>query len=208
MKMFLIGLAVAAVAFIAWNFIPGFRYAAPHHLLSAVDKWTVPVNPRFALLPCQDDVHAVTSWRIHSDGLCHAEDASGLAGPQLYAPPQPQPHNVPVTNGALTIGASAFSWYPFTIPPGATSANIAGRFTATGGTGNDIIVYILDEDGFVNFKNGHPVNTYYNSGKVTQASIAAVLPNTPGTYYLLFDNRYSILTPKAVTVNATLNYMQ
>ncbi len=57
-------------------------------------------------------------------------------------------------------------------------------------------------------KNGHDARTLYNSGKVTQATIAAPLPDTPTTYYLVFDNRFSILTPKAVQVNATLDYVQ
>jgi len=66
----------------------------------------------------------------------------------------------------------------------------------------------MNDDGFVNFKNSHPAQTYFNSGKVTQSSIEATLPATPATYYLIFDNRFSLITSKAVQVNATLNYMQ
>jgi hypothetical protein len=115
---------------------------------------------------------------------------------------------MPITNGALTVNASAYSWYTFIVPPGARTVSVVGHFTATGGTGNDIIVYVVDEDGFMNFKNGHPARTFYNSGKVTQASIGAVLPDSPAAYYLVFDNRFSLLTPKAVQVNAVLGYMQ
>lgn len=123
-------------------------------------------------------------------------------------PPRPQLRIAPITNGALTVSASAYSWYTFVVPVGVTDVNVTGRFTATGGSGNDIIVYVLDEDGFVNFKNGHPSRTYYNSGQVTQAEIQSILPNNPGTYYLMFDNRFSAITPKAVQVNAMLRYMQ
>jgi hypothetical protein len=123
-------------------------------------------------------------------------------------PPPPQPHSLPIGAGALTVNASAYSWYQVFVPPGVTAVSITGHFTATGGTGNDIIVYVLDEDGFVNFKNGHPASTFYNSGKVTTASIGAVLPNAPTSYYLMLDNRFSLLTPKAVQMSATLNYMQ
>jgi hypothetical protein len=66
----------------------------------------------------------------------------------------------------------------------------------------------LDEDGFTNFKNGHPANTFYNSGQVTTAAINVALPNTATSYYLMMDNHFSLLTPKAVQLNATLNYMQ
>jgi len=133
---------------------------------------------------------------------------TGAVGPASQVIPLPQFHSVPVTNGALTVKASGYAWYTFTVPQGATTVSLLGHFTATGGSGNDIIVYVLDEDGFVNFKNGHPTRTFYNSGKVTQASIGTVLPNVPATYYLMFDNRFSLLTPKAVQVDATLNYMQ
>jgi len=211
--MFFIGLALAGIVFLVWNSVPGFRYAAPHHLLSPNDRWTVPVNPRMTMLPCQDDAHSGASWIIHSDGLCHAEDAPGYAAsasrPEFPPqPPPPQPHSLPIGTGALTVNASAYSWYEVPVPPRVSTVSITGHFTATGGTGNDIIVYILDGDGFVNFKNGHPASTFYNSGKVTTASISAVLPNAPTSYYLVLDNRFSLLTPKAVEMNATLNYMQ
>ena len=209
-RAILIGLAVAGIAFLVWSNVPGLRYAAPHHLLSPSDRWTIPVNPRMVMLPCEDDAHSGAGWRARPDGLCHAEDAPGAgrafaADPQ---PPLPQPHSIPIGAGVLTVNASAYSWYQVSVPPGVTSVSIAGHFTATGGSGNDIIVYILDEDGFTNFKNGHPASTFYNSGKVTTAAINAALPNTATSYYLLMDNRFSLLTPKALQINATLNYLQ
>ncbi len=124
-----------------------------------------------------------------------------------YENPQPQPHSVNLTNGAATISAAASTWYKFTVPENVSQVAVNGHFTATGGTGNDIECYILDEDGFVNFKNGHPSRTYYNSGKVTQAKIG-VANLSPGTYYIMLDNRFSLFTPKAVQIEATLSYMQ
>lgn len=126
----------------------------------------------------------------------------------INAPPQPTLYSIPITNGALTVKASSYAWYNFAVPPNATTVAVNGHFTATGGSGNDIVAFIVDEDGFENLKNGHEARVYYNSQKVTQAAIGAVLPNTPATYYLIFDNRFSLLTPKAVQVNATLTYMQ
>jgi hypothetical protein len=120
---------------------------------------------------------------------------------------QPTLHSAPLTNGAATVNATSYSWYKFTVPANVTNVVIDGHFTATGGTGNDIGCYILDEDGFTNFQNGHGSGTYYNSGKVTTARIQAA--NLPaGTYYLVLDNRFSLLTPKAVQIQATLTYLQ
>ncbi len=210
--MFVTGLAVAGIAFVVWNATPGFRYAAPHHELSRFDAWSVPSNPRMPVLPCEDDVHPNSTWRARADGLCHAEDAAGIPQRASVAdppvPPPPQPHSIPIGTGALTVNATAYSWYQVSVPPGVASVSITGHFTATGGMGNDIIAFILDEDGFTNFKNGHSARTFYNSDKVTTASINVTLPNTPTSYYLVFDNRFSLLTPKAVQLNATLNYMQ
>jgi hypothetical protein len=123
-------------------------------------------------------------------------------------PPQPQPHFVKLTNGAATVNAASYLWYTFTVPPNASTVTVTGHFTATGGSGNDIECFILDEDAFVNFKNNHAANTYYNSGKVTTATIGATLPSIPKTYYLVFNNNFSLITPKAVQVDATLGYLQ
>lgn len=144
----------------------------------------------------------------YSDAQKAIVPRAGVVG---SAPVQVRPltfTTVPITNGALTVNAASYSWYTFTVPPDATTVSVLGHFTATGGAGNDIIIYVLDSDSFVNFKNGHPAKTFFNSGKMTTGAIGAVLPSIGGTYYLLFDNRFSLITPKAVTVDATLHYMQ
>jgi hypothetical protein len=120
---------------------------------------------------------------------------------------QPTTHSVPLTNGAATVNATAYTWYKFDVPENVSDVLVNGHVTASGGTGNDIVCYILDEDGFTNFKNGHPTSTYYNSGKVTTAKIQ-VRNLSPGTYYIMLDNRFSLLTPKAVEIQATLTYVQ
>jgi hypothetical protein len=51
---------------------------------------------------------------------------------------QPQPHFLPITNGAAAVPAGSYSWYTFAIPKGASIIAVNGHFTATGGTGNDI----------------------------------------------------------------------
>jgi hypothetical protein len=119
----------------------------------------------------------------------------------------PQTHLVSIVNSAATVNAASYAWYTFVVPNGANTISVNGHFAATGGSGNDIECYVLDEDSFANFKNGHPTTTFFNSGKVTQAKIGAVLA-TPGTYYIMLDNRFSLITPKAVQINATLSYVQ
>jgi predicted nucleic acid-binding Zn ribbon protein len=121
-------------------------------------------------------------------------------------PAKPHAHIIPIVDGALTVRARGFSARRFVVPSGATNVSVDGHFIATGGMGNDVEVFVLSEDSFVNFQNHHSAQAYYNSGKVTESNINAVLPGT-GIYYLVFNNSFSSVTPKAVQANATLNYL-
>jgi hypothetical protein len=161
-------------------------------------SWVVPVIAVIGLALVLNNIYSQQHRPVRPDGTVI---------PNIPSVILPQPHYVAIANGATTVNASGYAWYAFVVPPGANTIAVNGHFTATGGSGNDIVCYILDEDAFVNFKNGHPANTYFNSGKVTAAKIGGVL-GTPGTYYLTLDNRFSAFTPKAVQVEATLSYMQ
>lgn len=134
----------------------------------------------------------------------HADNPSALPS-SLSQTILPIHHTLIITNTAISVSALAYSYCKFTVPPGATNISVDGHFAATGGSGNDIEVYILNQDSFVNFQNHHDSPTYYNSGEVTQNEINAVLPGA-GTYYLVLNNNFSLITPKAVQVSATLHY--
>jgi hypothetical protein len=111
-----------------------------------------------------------------------------------------------IANTTISVGAGSFNYYKFVVPATATEASVDGHFSATGGFGNDIQVFVVNADSFVNFQNGHPSDAYFNSGKVTQNTINALLPG-PGTYYLVCNNRFGLLAPKAVEINAILHYV-
>ena len=96
--------------------------------------------------------------------------------------------------------------YKFTVPAGASNVTLKGHFTASGGSGSDIQVVVVNEDEYVNWQNGHPTKTFYNSGKLTQGSINITLPSDPTTYYVVFSNKFSLLTPKAVQASVDLSY--
>jgi hypothetical protein len=148
-----------------------------------------------------------SAWRMGQENERLRDNQKRIPPVVTYQAPQPQPRSVSLTNGAATVGATAYTWYKFVVPENVNAVAVNGHFTATGGTGNDIDCYILDEDGFANLKNGHASRTYYNSGRVTQAKIEA-RNLSAGTYYILLDNRFSLFTPKAVQIEATLSYMQ
>lgn len=108
----------------------------------------------------------------------------------------------PITQQSFTVGAGRYSWFQFAVT--GQNARVIGRFQATGGSGNDIEVFILGQDEFINFQSGHSVNTWFNSGRVTVSNIGIQIP--PGRYYLVFSNTFSMVTPKAV--NASIRLIQ
>jgi predicted nucleic acid-binding Zn ribbon protein len=130
-----------------------------------------------------------------------SSNPAALSGPLLHR------QYTQVAQQAATVPAISYRSYKFSVPTDATNVFMDGHFSATGGAGNDIEVFVLDEDAFVNFQNRHPSNAYYSSGKVTQDAIRATLPGG-GTYYLVFSNRFSLISPKAIQVDATLHYTE
>ncbi len=115
-----------------------------------------------------------------------------------------QPHSTDVVSGVVSVPPGQSVYYTFTVPSDATSATVHGSFTASGGSGNDIKVYIMDNTNFINWQNGHQANTYYNSGQVTTDQFSVSL--SPGTYYLVYDNTFSTFSAKNVQTTVTLSY--
>jgi len=130
----------------------------------------------------------------------HADQAAASAQPA----PQPKLYTETI-DGAFTIPHLHDKAYRLAVPSGAKDAVLQGHFTATGGANNDIEVSLMDDDAFVNWQNRHSVTPIYISGRVTQGTLNVSLPNA-GTYYLIFNNRFSVFSPKAVQDNVSLTY--
>jgi hypothetical protein len=107
-------------------------------------------------------------------------------------------------DGAFTVSQFQDKAYRFSVPDGAEGATLKGHFAATGGT-NDIEVSLMDNNSYANREDRHPANLIYASGRVTQGTLNVTLPQ-PGMYYLVFDNRFSGVAPKAVEDNLSLTY--
>jgi len=118
----------------------------------------------------------------------------------------PTTHNVNIVNGLVTVNSNGYEDYTFTVPSGASNIQISGSFTASGGSGNDIKVLVLTQSDFVNWANGHSSQCYYQSGQETTGTISASLPAS-GTYVLVYDNTFSILSQKNVNTQVNVSYM-
>ncbi len=117
----------------------------------------------------------------------------------------PSQHTVNIVHGPITVGANSYSNYTFTVPFFALEASVSGSFTASGGSGNNIKVYIMNQTNFTNWVYGHQSYAYYISGLETSGTINASLPGW-GTYYLVYDNTFSYGVPKNVQTTVNLTY--
>lgn len=117
----------------------------------------------------------------------------------------PTEHRKNIVNGVIGVNARGYQAYPIYAPGGSTNVRVTGAFVASGGSGNDVKVWILDEQGLTNFKNGHQPSSYYSSGEKTTETINASIPS--GTQlYLIYDNSYSFLSSKQVNTTVDLVY--
>jgi len=79
-------------------------------------------------------------------------------------------------------------------------------FSASGGGGNDILVYIVDDVGLANVKNKHQAKLYYNSRQVTADKRTVNL--SPGRYHIVYDNTFSFFSNKAISADVQLVFKQ
>jgi hypothetical protein len=110
------------------------------------------------------------------------------------------PRTEPITPTNFNVPAGTMQYFSFMV---GGDARVTGRFQASGGRGNDIEAVIMEADNFENWKNGHQSRVYYQSGRATIGTVNLVIPH-PGTYYFVFNNRFSLLSNKAITGSINL----
>ena len=120
----------------------------------------------------------------------------------------PHPIGLPImqnaVKGVITVNATSYKVYPFSIPSSATASRAEGDFAVTGDNGDGIRVYIMNATEFVDWQNGQAFSTYYSSGEATDGDIVAD-PPIGGTYYLVYDNTFSA-TVKTVDTTVYVMY--
>jgi hypothetical protein len=144
-------------------------------------------------------------WSVINQQNRSSSPSSGSQSGRPFIPTT-QPRVMPLVDTAFTLNALQGMHWNFTVPANATDVRVEGTFNASGGARNDIEVYLLNDDEFVNWQNNHTVSTLYNSGRMTQGTLNAALPSGAGTYHLVFNNKFSLLSPKAVRASIRLHY--
>ncbi len=111
-------------------------------------------------------------------------------------------HSEALTPTQFTVKAGTIYYVRFNV---GSSARVVGRFEASGGEGNDVQVVLANADSFENWKNGHTAQVLYQTEKTTVGNIN-VLIKQPGTYFLCFNNKFSLFTDKTVSGDIQLRY--
>jgi hypothetical protein len=80
------------------------------------------------------------------------------------------------------------------------ACTLTGRVRGLAGGRKDVEVYVLDEDGYLDWQSGLPPHPVYEGGRSPSTRIHAELPGR-GRYHLLLSNRFSFLTAKRVRLD-------
>lgn len=75
---------------------------------------------------------------------------------------------------------------------------LTGSFTIEGGSGNDVNFSMKDPQG----------NVVLNGGRVSNTWQFDFVCGSTGSYQIVFDNRFSIISKKAVTLTTTIYHSQ
>jgi hypothetical protein len=112
---------------------------------------------------------------------------------------QPRPVVLPLLDtGALHVPAGTSHSVSFSVND-ERQCVLTGHVLGIAGGRRDVEVYVLDQDGIINWSNGTAANTVFRSGRMAAVSLQVRLPG-PGDYHLLLSNRFSVVTDKTVQV--------
>jgi hypothetical protein len=118
-----------------------------------------------------------------------------------------------IIDSTFTVGAHTFRYYKFSLPETTVNASVVGQFkstaessTAGSGDDNSIEAYVLTESAFTAWRTGNATSSLYDSGNVAESAVYADIPSSAGVYYLVFSNKSSPITRKAVHARVGVHY--
>ncbi|MGA9210583.1 MAG: zinc-ribbon domain-containing protein [Terriglobales bacterium] len=118
-----------------------------------------------------------------------------------------QQYTMTLPNRTLPVQPRGLNATKFVIPEGAFDVRMEGHFSVSGGPGDDIEAYVFDDSSFTSWQDRHvAVPIYSSAGRVSDGDIKITLPAGPGMYWIVFNNRFSLLSAKTVEANVTVYY--
>jgi len=110
-----------------------------------------------------------------------------------------------VISGSFVVEPRNFKPFRVVVDADMARACVEGTFSASGAN-NDIEVTVLEETQYLNWQNRHKFDAAYESGRVTAGKLKVELPLEAATYFVVFSNRFSLISNKAVTADVKLQY--
>lgn len=164
-------------------------------------------------------------WIVFSDNPAAQEVREDVTGA----------HEQTIVETPFPVKAHSFSYYEFTVPPGAVNVTVSGEFGASGDAvkssgakkdagkadasksnaaesntaksgDDDIEAYVLTTSAFAIWRDGYTTGSFYESGRGARGTINAALPSGAGSYCLVFNNNFSPRAGKMVHATVLLRY--
>lgn len=112
-----------------------------------------------------------------------------VATPVATPTPAPTPFTVSVMDETFTLEGGSHRAVNFTVPAGVRDARVSGGFRVTSGSFVDF--YVMNESQYDRFATGGPPDVTSAVYRVEQWNARVGERLSPGTYYLVFDDRDS-----------------
>lgn len=105
-----------------------------------------------------------------------------------------------IIDNTYRVAAGNYKYVSFSMP---CTGTIQGGFIANAALGDDIKVYLLNQNQFDSYKNNESVSTYYNSGKVEYGTFDVTV--NADKYYIIMSNTFSSFSTKTVQLEVAAN---
>ncbi|HEX2204612.1 MAG TPA: hypothetical protein VHG91_14985 [Longimicrobium sp.] len=135
------------------------------------------------------------------DSASTAADSASAPEAEPAPPPPPPPMVLEVADlDAQELGPGQSLWYPVDLND-PRPCRLTGAVEVSEGGDHDVHVFVLDEVGFTNWRHDHEFTALFARERTSAAALDLALPS-PGRYYLVVSNRFSVFTGKVVRVDA------
>lgn len=122
-------------------------------------------------------------------------DASNLIAPLLPA----LEYTLPTE--AVAIPPGSYQAWHWEVDPKRPACRVQARLSGITGGNKDFEAFLVDEDGMTNWKNRTDPTVFFQSGRVSAATVDNVVSGTGPRYYLIVSNIFSSVTTKSVELS-------
>ena len=160
-------------------------------------RYLVPLFLVVAAASCDRTKDADQSARVDTMSVA---DSSPAPVAKLAPPP---PIRQMIVDTSREIRQQSFAAIPFEIPAGRALCGLDGKVQVISGGMKDVEVYVLSDARYQEWQQS--ASSEPTAPRETEwiSSAAASGDYAPGRYYLVVSNRFSLGTPKAVTIEAS-----